>query len=100
MGTSKDLETPVQVTVACDLPVIVTVGADQLNPWYSVGNVNMMSILDDGIHLAQTVSFDELDRCIAWPGRPSTAGSTGRLFAAKVDGNAAVPYPLRESSRS
>ncbi len=40
-------------------------GQDSINdPWYPVGNGNMMNILDNGIHLAQTMSFDELDRCL------------------------------------
>ena len=40
-------------------------GQDSTNdPWYPVGNGNMMNILDNGIHLAQTMSFDELDRCL------------------------------------
>lgn len=34
------------------------------DPWYPVGNGNLMNILDNGIHLAQTMSFDELDRCL------------------------------------
>ncbi len=40
-------------------------GQDSINdPWYPVGNGNLMNILDNGIHLAQTMSFDELDRCL------------------------------------
>lgn len=43
----------------------VCFGQDSINdPWYPVGNGNMMNILDNGIHLAQTMSFDELERCI------------------------------------
>lgn len=43
----------------------VCFGQDSINdPWYPVGNGNMMNILDNGIHLAQTMSFDELDRCL------------------------------------
>ena len=43
----------------------VCFGQDSINdPWYPVGNGNMMNILDHGIHLAQTMSFDELDRCL------------------------------------
>jgi len=30
----------------------------------TVGNGNMMNILDNGIHLAHIMSFDELDRCL------------------------------------
>ncbi|HET9066210.1 MAG TPA: cytosine deaminase [Gemmatimonadales bacterium] len=43
----------------------VCFGQDSINdPWYPVGNGNMMNILDNGIHLAQTMSFDELARCL------------------------------------
>ena len=43
----------------------VCFGQDSINdPWYPVGNGNMMNILDNGIHLAHTMSFDELDRCL------------------------------------
>ncbi len=28
------------------------------------GNGNLMNILDNGIHLAQTMSFDQLDTCL------------------------------------
>jgi cytosine deaminase len=43
----------------------VCFGQDSINdPWYPVGNGNMMNILDHGIHLAHTMSFDELDRCL------------------------------------
>lgn len=34
------------------------------DPWYPVGNGSLINILDNGIHLAQTMSFDELDRCL------------------------------------
>ena len=38
---------------------------DSINdPWYPVGNGNLMNILDNGIHLAQTMSFEELDKCL------------------------------------
>lgn len=43
----------------------VCFGQDSINdPWYPVGNGNMMNILDNGIHLAHIMSFDELDRCL------------------------------------
>jgi len=43
----------------------VCFGQDSINdPWYPVGNGNLMNVLDNGIHLAQTMSFDELDRCL------------------------------------
>lgn len=45
--------------------VNVCFGQDSINdPWYPVGNGNLMNILDNGIHMAQTMSFDELDRCL------------------------------------
>ena len=38
---------------------------DSINdPWYPAGNGNLMNILDNGIHLAQTMSFDQLDTCL------------------------------------
>ncbi|HNP64196.1 MAG TPA: amidohydrolase family protein [Woeseiaceae bacterium] len=43
----------------------VCFGQDSINdPWYPAGNGNLMNILDNGIHLAQTMSFEELDRCL------------------------------------
>lgn len=43
----------------------VCFGQDSINdPWYPAGNGNLMNVLDNGIHLAQTMSFDELDRCL------------------------------------
>lgn len=43
----------------------VCFGQDSINdPWYPAGNGNMMNILDNGIHLAQTMSYDELDRVL------------------------------------
>lgn len=43
----------------------VCFGQDSINdPWYPVGNGNMMNILDNGIHLAQTMSYEELDRVL------------------------------------
>lgn len=43
----------------------VCFGQDSINdPWYPVGNGNLMNILDNGIHLAQIMSYDELDRCL------------------------------------
>lgn len=39
----------------------VAFGQDSINdPWYPMGNGNMMNILDNGIHLAQTMSPDEI----------------------------------------
>lgn len=41
-------------------PINVCFGQDSINdPWYPV-----MNILDNGIHMAHTMSFDELDRCL------------------------------------
>lgn len=43
----------------------VCFGQDSINdPWYPAGNGNLMNILDNGIHLAQTMSFEQLDTCI------------------------------------
>ena len=45
--------------------VNVCFGQDSINdPWYPVGNGNMMNILDNGIHLAQTMSYEELERVL------------------------------------
>ena len=43
----------------------VCFGQDSINdPWYSAGNGNLMNILDNSIHLAQTMSFAQLDTCL------------------------------------
>jgi cytosine deaminase len=43
----------------------VCFGQDSINdPWYPVGNGNLMNILDNGIHLAHTMSYEELDRVL------------------------------------
>ncbi len=43
----------------------VCFGQDSINdPWYPAGNGNLMNILDNGIHLAQTMSFGQLDTCL------------------------------------
>ena len=43
----------------------VCFGQDSINdPWYPAGNGNLMNILDNGIHLAQTMSFDQRDTCL------------------------------------
>ncbi len=43
----------------------VCFGQDSINdPWYPLGNGNMMNILDNGIHLAQTMSFPEIESCL------------------------------------
>lgn len=40
----------------------VCFGQDSINdPWYPLGNGNMMNILDNGIHLTQVASYDELE---------------------------------------
>ena len=43
----------------------VCFGQDSINdPWYPVGNGNLMNILDNGIHLAQTMSQTQLETCL------------------------------------
>ncbi|WP_201586541.1 amidohydrolase family protein [Psychrobacter jeotgali] len=43
----------------------ISFGQDSINdPWYPAGNGNMMNILDNGIHLAQTMSLPQLDVCL------------------------------------
>lgn len=43
----------------------VSFGQDSINdPWYPAGNGNLMNILDNGIHLAQTMSLPQLDVCL------------------------------------
>lgn len=46
----------------------VCFGQDSINdPWYPVGNVgngNLMNILDNGIHMAHTMSMAQLDTCL------------------------------------
>lgn len=34
------------------------------DPWYPLGNGNMMNILDHGIHICQMMSFDEIDNAL------------------------------------
>lgn len=34
------------------------------DPWYPLGNGNLMNVLDNGIHLAQMMSFEELDHVL------------------------------------
>ena len=34
------------------------------DPWYPLGNGNMMNILDHGIHIAQMMSFEEIDNAL------------------------------------
>jgi cytosine deaminase len=34
------------------------------DPWYPLGNGNMMMILDHGIHIAQMMSFEEIDKAL------------------------------------
>lgn len=46
-----------------ELGINVAFAQDSINdPWYPMGNGNMMNILDNGIHLAQTMSPPEIDR--------------------------------------
>lgn len=43
----------------------VCFGQDSIvDPWYPMGNGNLMNILDHGIHLAQTMSFEQLETCL------------------------------------
>ena len=42
--------------------ITVCFAQDSINdPWYPLGNGNMMNILDNGIHLTQVASYDELE---------------------------------------
>ena len=34
------------------------------DPWYPMGNGNLMNILDHGIHIAQMMSFEEIDNVL------------------------------------
>jgi cytosine deaminase len=34
------------------------------DPWYPLGNGNLMNILDHGIHIAQMMSFEEINNCL------------------------------------
>lgn len=34
------------------------------DPWYPLGNGNLMNVLDNGIHIAHMMSFEEIDRCL------------------------------------
>lgn len=34
------------------------------DPWYPLGNGNLMNVLDNGIHIAQMMSFDEIDNVL------------------------------------
>lgn len=44
-----------------DMGINVCFAQDSINdPWYPLGNGNMMNILDNGIHVAQTMSNDEI----------------------------------------
>ncbi|MCG2429529.1 amidohydrolase family protein [Aequorivita xiaoshiensis] len=44
-----------------ELGINVAFAQDSINdPWYPMGNGNMMNILDNGIHLAQTMSPEEI----------------------------------------
>lgn len=46
-----------------DMGINVAFAQDSINdPWYPLGNGNMMNILDNGIHLAQLMSFEEIEK--------------------------------------
>lgn len=34
------------------------------DPWYPMGNGNLMNVLDQGIHISQMMSFEEIDSCL------------------------------------
>ena len=34
------------------------------DPWYPLGNGNLMNVLDNGIHIAQMMSFEEIDNVL------------------------------------
>ena len=34
------------------------------DPWYPAGNGNLMNVLDQGIHISQMMSFEEMDNCL------------------------------------
>lgn len=43
----------------------VCFGQDSISdPWYPAGNGNLMNILDNGIHMAQTMSMAQLETCL------------------------------------
>ena len=45
-----------------EMGINVAFAQDSINaPWYPLGNGNMMNILDNGIHLAQLMSFEEIE---------------------------------------
>lgn len=49
-----------------DLGINVSLGQDSMqDPWYPLGNGNMMIILDYALHLAQMMSPGEIDRALA-----------------------------------
>lgn len=46
-----------------DMGINVCFAQDSINdPWYPLGNGNMMNVLDNGIHLAQIMSFEEIEK--------------------------------------
>lgn len=46
-----------------EMGINVCFAQDSINdPWYPLGNGNMMNILDNGIHMAQVMSFAEIER--------------------------------------
>ena len=48
-----------------DAGINVCFAQDSINdPWYPLGNGNMMNILDNGIHLAQTMSYPEIEKAL------------------------------------
>ena len=48
-----------------DAKINVCFAQDSMSdPWYPLGNGNMMMILDHGIHIAQMMSFEEIDNAL------------------------------------
>lgn len=35
------------------------------DPWYPMGNGNLMNVLEQGIHISQMMSFEEIDSCLS-----------------------------------
>lgn len=43
----------------------VSLGQDSIvDPWYPAGNGNLMNVLDNAIHMAQIMSFEEMERAL------------------------------------
>lgn len=54
-----------RVKELCDNGINVCFAQDSIqDPWYPMGNGNLMNILDHGIHIAQMMSFEEIDNAL------------------------------------